>query len=463
MYRSFYILFILLYVNLSAQQKTAEYTIGWPAEKTELHSISDKNKQRTCSILLNADSMKGFLTESNAETKEFFHLPRKPKALLLGGFFTEKDFYLFLTNGADSNLQCMVIDIHTAAVKTHLIPFSLSREKIADRISAGDHFILYTTNSKTAELAIHNFRSESDHTVTRHTFDKVTWEDITMEKNFDRVLNVSKIDGEGDLTVDLAASIYKLYLVQDTMYMVLNDYRGKTRFYTFNLANQQVSFKTLEHTRVNMDEFPLFFSDNSFLLENRLYYAFATLDSLVVQVYEFPSGNLIQTYKAMRDEQINFKNTLIGQEGANLRVAAGEKKEVTKTKQLLRKITDANMVLMAVKNKSGQVELSVGSYKRLKYTTGDAIGSGIINGLLFGSPLIYLGVGVMMVGEWSKSTRFKMLVNIENGEFIPGKMDLSINDKIDDYNKAQKKNPAIENLFKVNGVYHYAYYDRKER
>jgi hypothetical protein len=340
----------------------------------------------------------------------------------------------------------------------YFIPFETKKEKLIDRFSCGDHFVYFTFSKKTSEFIVHDFHDESNYSTMKYKFSDDTWEDITSNNVVSRIINIVKVDGEGECDVSIARNPKKIYLVNDTLQLLLNNKWGQTNIFSFDLRNQKVSNRVINHEDGKVNFSSLHYVQNSFLLNDKLYYTQANPDSLDVQIIDFASGKILQHYSATRDKDIAFKNTPIVQEGGSSIWTAGQTRELDKTRQLLRKMVGGGAVIEATENKKGQVELMIGSYKELH----QAGGGMWMPGATASAPSQFLPVGGFSYGSWSKSARFKMLVDASSGAHIDGDMDRSINDRIEEYTKEAKIPPEAENLISCNGQYYYLYYNRND-
>ena len=70
-------------------------------------------------------------------------------------------------------------------------------------------------------------------------------------------------------------------------------------------------------------------------------------------------------------------------------------------------------------------------------------------------------MGGFSSGTWTKAVRFRMLVDSTSFQHIPGDMEPSINDRIDDFSQDIKIPEQAENLLFQDGRYIYIYYDKK--
>ena len=456
------ILLAIMASNSFAQVKKFEHNIGWRGNKIELHTFSDRSKEQVCSVLLKNDSIRGFIMDKDNPYHQLFVIPRQHIQQMRGGFFRNGSIYLFLDNGIEGGIHCWKIDPATGAAEENIIPFDFKKDKIIERISCGDRFLCFTINNKKSELIIHDFTSENKQTITTHKFEKEIWKELTAVSDFSRSLAMEKIDFEGDCSIDIAASRNKLYVRGDTLFLISTAKTGVTKLFSFNLPEQKVDQGIFTHAvaSINYTEPTYGYVDNAYLLKDKLYYVWATYDTLGLEVRDLYSGQLLKGYKAGREEEIAFKNTGIVQEGSSW--SKGSVRTLDRTRQLVRKMAGGNALVVATLNNKGQVELTVGSYLTVKPSSG-----GTWSTRTYGpggaSYAVYIPTGGFWRSSWTKSARFKMLLDANTGEHLPGNIDESINERIERYTGGIKMPTEAENLFYCNGNYYYAFYDRDER
>jgi hypothetical protein len=198
------------------------------------------------------------------------------------------------------------------------------------------------------------------------------------------------------------------------------------------------------------------YTDNSFLLDGKLYFTSATADRLHISIMDFNTGAELKKFSVNREDSISFKNTAVTQEGQLYGFAVS--KELTKTRQLLRKMVAGNAVIAALKDSLG-IGIMIGSNKEMQQM-GSGGGSFVPMG---GGVPIYIPSGGFSRSTWTKSVRFRMMVDSSSLSHIPGDMEASINDRIETYTRNIKIPNNAENLVFHDGKYLYIYYDKKER
>ena len=449
----FFILFTACVAPLRAQHKQMEQFVGWYGNHIELHTISDKAKQQSCSFIVNDDSIRALVLNNQARVLQQFTLPIISGEKVLGGFFKNGQVYLFTEKRKNDELHIWMLDIATGKTAEKKQDFDLKKEETVDRISCGDRFLYFTVDKKMSEFIIYNFTNEVDYTTLRYKFGEGVWNDLTSGFLF-RSIDVEKVDVEGTCSMEVAQNPNKLYVQNDTLFLVMNSHKDSTSIYGFDLLNNKVATRTISH-RTGMSLSDESSSENSFLLHGKLYYVRATFDSLHIQVLNFHTGQLLKTYSAGKDDEIAFKNTPIVQEGS---VTFANTVRELKTKQFLRKLVNGDAIITATQTGNNRVEIVVAMYKKItKRNDGRWVGGPP------GSPQMYVPSNNFTRNSWTKSTRFKMLLQADTFEFIDGMAGRSINDRIETYTADLKNEPEAENLFMSNGQYYYAYYDKEER
>jgi len=457
--KRFLILSFLLYysVSLFSQSELEPQDIGWRGwrgKNVELHTISDKENTQHCLFLVGADSIKGFLLNNSGAIVHTYTISRVGSEKLMGGFIKDGKIYVYLHNSSDEVFHALVFEGDTD--KENVIPFPLKKEKQLDKISCGDHFIYFTVNKKSSDLIIYDFKDEMKYDTLRYHFEDDLWKKLTKgNSNFGRDADVGTVDPQGKWSVESAQNANKIYYVHDSLFLVMNNERGNTGVIAFDMQHKQTSTWVVTQSDAVMpaDDRPHPYSDNSFLLDGKLYYVQATFDSLFVQVNDFYGGQLLKKYTSKRNEDIDFKNTPIMQGGTAL-YAKGAK-ELDKTRQLLRKMVNGRAMIVARREGSGRVVLTIGSYTEAGGGGGFMMGGGA--GGAGGAPVFMGGGGGP---GWTVSARFKMLLDENTFEHVGGDIGPGIYEKVDSFTSDKNVPENGEAVFMLGNDYVYAYYDK---
>jgi hypothetical protein len=255
----------------------------------------------------------------------------------------------------------------------------------------------------------------------------------------------------------------------------MNNHIDSTRIISFDLKQQKVSSWVIDHNPGKPAPKNVSYSDNSFLFRNKLYYVRATNDSLLVQIADPYSGAINKSFSTASDQEIAWKNTPILEEGstASQRGNNEEKnkqllRDREKTKQLLRKMIRDTAVIMAKAYGNDQIEVVVGSYAKKSmilhapgYNNNGFTGRPASLGSSYIGPPSYTNGGFDRE-SWTRSTHFKMLLNTDYSQ-MPGEPANSVYEKIERYTASLHIPSDLENIFVINELYYYAYYDKEER
>jgi hypothetical protein len=452
---------------LSAQSLVSSKYIGWSGGQIKLQTIHDRSGSLHASLLENLDSFKVILYDRTFTEVHVYNIPRLNEEELVAGFIKEGKIYLFCNYKMPTGYHNYTIDISTGEIKFVLVLSDKRKEKLIDRISSGDDALWLGMDKKNSNFVIYNWRNQQDmDTIIYHFKDPVMWESITKSGSmFGRDVDVAKIDEAGLPDIQAVSARNKVYLIHDTLFLTMNRNLANTIVYAFDLYNKTVSYRLIENESVKKvydhytseNKVEGDYVDNSYLLNGKLYFISATDESLHVNISDFYSGARLKYFEVKREDTIDFKNTLVLQEGKALYF--NNTKELTKTKQLLRKMISGNAAIAALNDSMGTA-ITLGSNKEEKQMglPGYGFTSGSTAIMIGGN-----GMGNFSKGTWTKAVRFRMLVDSLTFQHIPGDMEPSINDRIDEFSHDIKIPDQAENLLFQDGRYIYIYYDKKKQ
>ena len=450
------IIFLSLTISsvLNAQQKLNMH-IGWKGNGLEMHSIS--NKKQAYTFLLSSDSLKIMLLYNGENIKDLITVERKWKDDFYGGFIQDESICFFLGNPKGDSVHCYRYTPVIDELKENMVGLDLQYERVINKLSFDNYFCFFTVNPKTSMFGVYKFKDENSFDTA---FYKADEEIASALKNNDgdvfkkASMTAVEVTGIGECDVDIAQSPRKVYLKGDTLLLLLNTTRGITNVYSIDMVNKKMDHRFIEHE--DNEYSPTNFVFNSFLLDDKIYYASASYDNLFLQVNDFFTGASIKQFKALKDEPISFKNTAITQEGTAS--GAGGIKVLDKTRQLLRKMSNSNLLISAMYEPgTNRIVVSLGSYEKLTGGGGMPMSGGIpIGGSINVST-------AFSRGGWTKSAHFKTLLTSPNYDHVAGSVPMTINERIEQFTAGLKIADNAENLFQLNGKYYYAYYNKSER
>jgi hypothetical protein len=456
----FFILYAACSIHVFAQEKQLEQQIGWRGNRIEMHTISGKANQQSCSIIANDDSIRAFLINNEVQIVQQFSMPRLLEEQILGGFIKDSKVYLFIKSPQVNRLHTWILDSTAGTATENAVYCDLKEEKTINTISCGDRFIYFTLNRETAEFIIYDFTNERDFTILRQKLNEDMWKDLTKVSGLGRSVNVEAVYLEGECDVEVAAHTNKIYVRNDTLLLLMNKHRGSTTIFEFDLNNKQVHTRSITHGACDGGDNKAAAAENSFLLQHKLFYVCATNDSLCIRINDFTTGNLVASFATGKEGPISFANTPIIEEGVSV---GPEHRVLYKNRQLLRRMLHGDAMIIPIPDNDQQIVLTAGSYKKAKPGNSPGIPVPIPAMGAFAGGIKFVPIGAVKRNNWGNWAYFKMLLNRNTFEHIDGKVPKSINEKIKYYSIGMHIIPGTENLFMTNGRYYYAYYDKKER
>ena len=439
----------------SAQEIIVEKSIGWKGNAVQLNTIRNTEGNLHATILSNNDSFRIFLMGNQDTIEKEISLKRQNKEEIRGGFIAQRKIYIFCGNILPRGLHNYIIDMDGGMISQHFVPSKISNDEVIDRASAGNCYMVFSLDKKTSEFIVSKWKNPDSAHVTRFPVHEGNiWNDLTVGSGFSRELQITKVDEAGLPDLSIVGNRRKLYIKHDSIFLLLNNNDGKTKVFVFDTKANTMSVREMDQGSgqqwTNQNS-----SENSYLLDGKLYFVSATVDLLYISVSDFYTGKVLKDFTVAREDTISFKNTPIMQDGSL------GLKELTKTRQLLRKMVKAKAVIAALNDSLG-ISLIIGSNKEMSSGGGGGGGS-FMNAAGPPGYTVYVPTGGFSSGSWTKSVRFRMQLDSVSLNHLPGEMESSINDRIDDYTKDIKKPLNGENLFFQNGKYVYIYYDSGKR
>jgi hypothetical protein len=447
-------LLCLIYTLSYTQEKKTEIDVD--LEKSSLSSFDlasfvNKKRDRVCIVAEGNSSVKGYILDSSYKVLKQFSLGKEAVSqLVTGGFFAEEKVHFFLARDKDDDrFFWYTYDMGTGMHTIQPVDLDRKKEMFVGGLSLGDQFAIVTVKKREDEICVYRFNDKGTYTTLRFSMKASLmgypglYEALSSESGFSRASEVTYINDWESPSVDKAKTYCKLYYRTDSMFITIDREKNKTWVLTLDLSNQKINSRLL--TR-NFVPCPQDFQTNTFLLDRHLYTLTCCSDAMGMLIQDFYTGEVVKQHAAGRDEDISFRNTDIVQEGGFY--DSGEKK-LEKTKQLLRKMTNGRPVIVASNTDSSRVELTVGSYKEMRSGGGMA--------MPMGGVMLYAGFS----REWTKSARFKSLLDAASFEKREGQVKVPAEEKIEKLTKDVKIPEGCEGVFPMHNKLHYYYLDKK--
>lgn len=183
---------------------------------------------------------------------------------------------------------------------------------------------------------------------------------------------------ENDRQTDLlkASARIKFYTQNNSLFIVSDEFQGKTKIAEVNLDNFEERNHSIEHKPAGSCR--LISSQNSFLLNNYLFQVSVCEGTFTFTIHNL-SDKKQTSYSFKKDQEIDFKNTEVMQYGKSL--FTPDEKKLSKTSQFIRKVDGGGLGVLATLVDSN-LEVTMGSSQIIQtrggsmYMPGGSVGPG---------------------------------------------------------------------------------------
>lgn len=459
-------LIALFSIQAEAQQIKFEQKISWKGNSISVKSFSNKDKNLSCIVLLKSDSLRAYLFDSQIKLIKDFKVVHGLDEEMLGGFTNDDKITVVLKNKYSDQFHNYVFNLKNNSTNDYLLNYDLKGKKLIGTISSGNNFYYITAEKKEPQIHIANFKTEGE--ITDLKFDLSTiadtkltkkdlWEALSISEGFSRTVDAATIDESLACDPEKAKSKNKLYLRDDNLLLLMDDDANMTKVFMLNVSNSTATYRQIIRAipkPVQYNGITETASYNSYLIDNTLYHIYASSKQLILNTASFDSGKPQTCFNILAQEEITFRNTPILQEGTV--TSSDEKRELVKTKQFIRKMLAGEALITGYNNAEKQHELTIGAFKEMKMGGGPPM----MGGYGGGASLI-LSVGLS--ASWGRTTRFKTLINAENGEHIPGELKADYGEIVEQMSIGLNTTPSGTDVFKTRTGIYFTFYNKDDK
>lgn len=442
-------------------------------------ALSDSETNELAVIVPDKNTVTGYLLNENfKKTSEITGESLRIKFKELIGYRVENGKYTTVFTTKNYQFYGIIeFDFTSGKTVTKQLDLNIRKEKVLEAVSYKNRFFLLTLDDKFDGLILRELKADGTFKKNEIAFDSpVPFKDlVTLNNKPDKVgesraLNsfstiyppkVVEIDNVNPNSIETTSELNKVYTRDNNLIFTFDNFVDFTLTYSLDLS----TFKTTERRfpKETVSDMGLKKS-NSFLYGSHLFQFGVDNDHMVFSVSDFNSGEKIKTYKAGRDEEIDFKNSEIFQKNGFL-VREGKVRELEKTSQYLRKVGAGNPGIAIQKN-NNIYQVTLGS-TQLTYddnVTKPRFGlapTATLSGVIM-TPYLYNPTYLSYENySLSKSIYIHSLFD-SDFHHLEGNPSENVFDKIKTFQDSLTKTHA-EEVFSHNGkVYFGYYYDKTE-
>lgn len=440
----------------------------------ENYSLADSKTNNLAIILGQKEKVSGYLYDADFQKigkASGVRLKRKYKETI--GYIVTNETTYTLVYGTSSRKKFgyLSVNLKSGEITSNEIEFKFDDERYLETILYENRMIMMSATKGNA-LILREFTSDfTFEAIATFQFDAEDKEQRLLERGFGFLSNTSntstgitKIDNRVPNTIERSSSEKKLYHQGDNVYFTFEDEESHTILNTLDLSSLELTTKTFSYPKGRIDEFKNF---NSFIHGENFFHIASSRDEMIFQVKNFDNEVLKEFYVAQEDS-IEFKNSPIIQDGSAYR---NKKRELSTTKQYLRKITSGN-IGVSIHKENEQYQITLGSHALISRGGGGYVGApmGPVGGTTVPVPngnsifipaynpafTSYGGYG------FSKAVFVNSLFDSEFNHIKDETFENNIFDRVKEYQDELKWDTA-EDVFIHNGKTYFSYWNTKEQ
>ncbi|MBU2921788.1 hypothetical protein KO504_10590 [Winogradskyella psychrotolerans] len=400
-------------------------------------------------------------TGNTVNTFKVQTLPKYHHNYFGASFIKDKIYTLFFKSDFGTKFSALTINFNTSSFQySDKLNMPLKSEKIVGSFEYKSKTHLLTTVKKTSKLKIYQLNDFKNFTV--ETFDFSNTKFVTyrgFDSNLNEILKGPNADPSASMVnhgeptpLETVTPHNKVYLNKDKL-IITNDIDDlHTRVISINLETKEQAYH--KFPKPSYDKKDRGSKSNSYVLDHLLFNMYISKEKLDFSVFDMDTKDLVKNIVLSDKDSIAFKNSPIILEGGDFQ----SYRELDRTKQFMRKVTNSNPGISVYKN-NGKYVVTVGSSETtttspfMVYYAGGAIGglvAGITSSVLTTSFLTYTK---------TKSTRIECLFDNQLNS-IEGSIPENNFNIINAYTESKSDTKFnFESILKINKKYVLGYFD----
>ncbi len=485
MNKVYILIFIMSFTNINSQELLFERDVKLKSffneDKKESFPVVNYDSKEIAMFLLDKKEIKSFLFDMNYVLIDSFATTR-PKGkydILLGHTFENDNYNLIFTNENKTKFFIKSINIGDKHFNHKELEIKIKGEKFLESFSYKNNLYIITIKNSSSILNIYEFKGREITRIEKidlsnHKFSKssrslsyVLFNNTSAKREY---IILNKIDNKNPNPIDLSSYANKIYCYNNKMFITLDVYQNYTKVISINLSNFESNVFDFKFPEIDC-KYDVGVNSNSFLLGDKIYQVSGCKNELYFSISNINSKVKLKEWNVKKNEIIDFKNTPLIQLGGAFNKNK-KYKELSETKQILRKMGAGNIGVSAYKV-NDKLEITIGGFKKMntKEIIGALAAAGAMtagakssSGFMGSKNSNYYYNSTMYTYQnysYARSIYFKSLLN-EELENITGSINENAFDKIREYNKNHQKELSTETIFKVDDYYVLGYYDKKE-
>ncbi|MTH17993.1 hypothetical protein [Flavobacterium sp. LC2016-01] len=362
------LLFILLFLNnyISFSQEIVKEFDLVMEKKRDFFQVVNENKKEVILFLNDKEKVTAIRFDEKFEIKDSLSSARPEKIYdeIIGYSQNENDYFVFWGSEDRKKINSQYFNFATKEIKTTSISLDLKKEKIIKELTINNVFYLITIVKNTSILKF--YISDNKGNLNEKTVDLSHLEFKNMYGNPENLYTVltdessepsfQKVANDSPPSLALSTKRYKIYTYSpNEIIFTMDNTTNATQVLRINSQDFTSELKSIAQPKTQRGEYgSLIFKSNSFLIDNKILQIKTNAFVLFITISDL-NGNKIKEYKALHDQEIDFKNSDFFQESDGIL----NQKNIENTEKFLRKIH--NFPSISCYNLNGIYYTAIGS------------------------------------------------------------------------------------------------------
>ncbi|WP_299102542.1 hypothetical protein [uncultured Winogradskyella sp.] len=384
----------------------------------------------------------------------------KYKNNYFGTTINGNSYTLFFQNDYGTKFSALTLNFDSSGFQfSNKLKIPLKAETLLGSFEYNSTVYLLSTVKKTSKLKLYQLNNHEEYTEDTFDFSHIELKTYNgFKTNLNRVLDggyeipdVSMINHGEPTSLEKVIQKNKLYIDGNKL-MLTNDVDDiSTTLITIDLETKNSQYHNFPKPSFSKKDHGI--KSNSFVLDDRLYNMYVSKEKLDFSVFDINSKSLIKSFVITDTDSITFKNSPIILEGGDFQ----NYRELDKTKQFLKKVSNSNAGLSVYKN-NGNYIVTLGCSETMTSSAFMTFYGGALGGIVVGISSSILTTTFLTYTK-TKSTRIECLFD-KDMTSIQAKIPENNFDIISKFIESQPKTKfAFKSIFKTNNSFILGYFD----
>jgi hypothetical protein len=462
--------FLILLISISLFSQKTILRVENNFKKKQSFSSNDDvlpiynyNTKNLALLFIDKRKIYNYLFDENLNKIDSMSTEKRPRKYKnpLGSSIFDNDYRVFLTDKSKEKFASIHFSFNnkTTTISELELNFTNTNEYFVQSISHQNKFYIitieYNSNNlkvysfdKNAKFMAHKIDLSSYKIMNRNYEDKLSAIFFSTNIGFNPSIKINKFDENSISALEQTSDYIKMYVRDNKVIFTIDNNNEYTQVLTIDLNSYKSTFRKIN----KIDKFKAK-NSNSYLFEDKIFQVASNSNELYFIIRDYQTAELLNQYTIKKDAPISFKNSPIIQYGG----AYAYKRVLTKSKQFLRKISNADIGITVDRVKNNY-QVTLGGVKEIN-SGGVGMGMGMPVGSFGGISMFFNPAGFAYSSyKNTKSVTIKTILD-NNFKHIEGTISKNAYDLLKEYQDSYDNPKKGETLFKYKGYFIFGHYN----